>query len=68
MGRNIVAYDTEGRWAAQRTTQGPGQGQPIGGGVPGRRRQEGGLVVDVIRKNSLASGYGPSANAGGLPA
>jgi hypothetical protein len=48
----------------------PVGGPPIapGPGRAGRRRQDGRMVVDVIRKNSLASGYGPSAGAAGSPA
>lgn len=43
-------------------SQQQGFGQSMGvagmGGIAGKRREDGRLVVDVIRKNSLATGYG----------
>jgi len=45
---------------------GPRPGQSVTGGAAGKRRQDGRMVVDVIRKNSLAPAYGAFASAGGV--
>ncbi|CAA7270035.1 unnamed protein product [Cyclocybe aegerita] len=55
------AQQSQGQNQSQNAQGGMGVGGM--GGIAGRRREDGRLVVEVIRKNSMAHGYNPSSSS-----